>query len=394
MSTTYLYQTLERLVASDTVSTKSDLPAMEYLAEQCEELGLKTALHKSTIARLEQANLLAWTGPPAPDGLIISGHLDTVPFEGQPGWNREALKLGVEDAHLYGRGVSDMKGFLAQCLEAAREVDAQRLRRPVVFLFTASEEIGGLGARNIAPALQHLLGEVPCPKLAWIGEPTSFAIHAAHKSASFLEIRVRGRGGHSGAPHRGVNAIAVMGKVIDAIGRLQEERRAQADPQFVAMFPGSPHDVMNFGTIRGGIAENVIAEECVMRVSYRSLPGVAGTALRDEIARRCESIDLHDHAGREFSATIEVGEAKVMPAMAARRGTLLEKALCEVTGAKEVSGAPFCTDGGWLADVGISSLICGPGDYAQAHQPNESIPRSAFERGPALIREVVEKLCC
>lgn len=389
----YLYELLERLIAFDTVSTSSDVHAMEYLADHLDQHGLKTALHKTDIARLPQANLVAWLGPPEPDGLIISGHLDTVPFAGQPGWTREPLRLESTDDRLFGRGVTDMKGFLAQCVAVAREFDPARLRKPVVFLFTASEEIGGLGARAVAPALPDLLGDVPCPSLAWIGEPTSFAIHAAHKSASFLEIRVRGRGGHSGAPHHGVNAIAVMGKVIEAVGQLQAERRAQPDPEFIAMFPDSPYDVMNFGTIRGGVAENMIAEECIMRVSYRSLPGIAGTALRDEIARRCAAIDTHDYASDDHHAAIQVGEAKVMPAMAARRGTPLEQVLREVTRSTEVSGAPFCTDGGWLVDASISSLICGPGEYAQAHQPDESISRAAFERGVGVIRQVIEKLC-
>jgi acetylornithine deacetylase len=389
----YLDEVLARLIAFDTVSTNSDVPAMEYLADQLDQHGLKTALHKSEIAHVAQANLVAWLGPPEPDGLIISGHLDTVPFAGQPGWTREPLRLEFAGDRLFGRGVTDMKGFLAQCVAVARELDPGRLRKPVVFLFTASEEIGGLGARAVAPALPDLLGDVPCPSLAWIGEPTSFAIHAAHKSASFLEIRVRGRGGHSGAPHKGVNAIAVMGKVIEVIGKLQEERGRSVNPGFLSMFPDSPHDVMNFGTIRGGVAENMIAEECIMRVSYRSLPGVAGTALRDEITRRCAAIDTHDYASSDHRAEIEVGEAKVMPAMAARRGTPLEKVLCEVTGATEVSGAPFCTDGGWLVDAGISSLICGPGEYAQAHQPDESISRAAFERGPHVIRRVIERIC-
>ncbi len=390
---TYLHEVLDRLIAFDTVSTQSDLPAMEYLADHLDQHGLRTALHKSEIARVPQANLVAWLGPPEPDGLIISGHLDTVPFAGQPGWTREPLRLEISDDRLFGRGVTDMKGFLAQCVAVACELDSNRLRKPVIFLLTASEEIGGLGARLVAPVLQDLLGDVPCPSLAWIGEPTSFAIHAAHKSAAFLEIRVRGHGGHSGAPHQGVNAIAVMGKVIEVVGKLQEERRARATPDFVTMFPDSPYDVMNFGTIRGGIAENVIAEECVMRVSYRSLPGIDPMALRDEIARRCAAIDTHDYASREHRASIEVGPAKVMPAMAARRGTSLERVLRDVTGSNEVSGAPFCTDGGWFADAGISSLICGPGEYAQAHQPNESISRAAFERGPAIIRQVIEKLC-
>jgi len=391
---TYLYEVLDRLIAFDTVSTNSDIPAMEYLADQIDRHGFKTVLHKSEIARAPQANLVAWSGPPTADGLIISGHLDTVPFAGQPGWEREPLRMQVTDDRIFGRGTTDMKGFLAQCVDAARTLDQRRLRRPVVFIFTASEEIGGLGAQRVAPELPDLLGDVPCPALAWIGEPTSYAIHAAHKSAVVVEIMVRGRGGHSGAPDQGVNAIAVAGKVIETIGRLQEERRNLPAPEFAAMFPDSPFDVMNFGTITGGIAENVIAEQCRLRISYRSLPATDPAALRDEIARRCAAINTHDYASQNNRATIEVGPAKVMPPMAARRGTPLESALLQITGASAVSGAPFCTDGGWFALAGIDSLICGPGEYAQAHQPNESIGRAAFQRGPGLILEVIEKLCC
>lgn len=389
----YLYEVLDRLIAFDTVSTNSDIPAMEYLADQIDRQGFKTALHKSEIARTAQANLVAWAGPPTPGGLIISGHLDTVPFAGQPGWEREPLRMEITDDRIFGRGSTDMKAFLAQCADAARMLDQQRLRRPVVFIFTASEEIGGLGAQRVAPELPDLLGDVPCPSLAWIGEPTSWAIHAAHKSAVLVEIMVRGRGGHSGAPEQGVNAIAVAGKVLETLGRLQEERRSLPNPELAAMFPGSPFDVMNVGTIAGGIADNVIAEQCRLRISYRSLPGTEPTALRDEIARRCAAIDTHDYASQNSRATIVVGPAKVMPAMAARRGTPLEQVLSQATGASAVSGAPFCTDGGWFALAGIDSLICGPGEYAEAHQPNESIGRPAFQRGTGLILEVIEKLC-
>jgi acetylornithine deacetylase len=390
----YLYEVLDRLIAFDTVSSNSDILAMEYLADELDRLGFKTALHKSEIARAPQANLVVWTGPPTADGLIISGHLDTVPYAGQPGWEREPLRMEVTDERIFGRGTTDMKGFIAQCADAARSLDRSRLRHPLVFIFTASEEIGGLGAQRVAPELPGLLGDVPCPSLAWIGEPTSWAIHAAHKSAVVVEITVRGKGGHSGAPDQGVNAIAVGGKVLEAVGRLQEERRQLSDPEYAAMFPGAAYDVMNVGTISGGIAENVIAEQCRLRVSYRSLPGTDPHALRDEIARRCAELDGHDYASHNHQAIITVGPAKVMPAMAARRGTPLEQALLRTTGARTVSGAPFCTDGGWFALAGINSLICGPGDYAEAHQPNESIGRRAFDRGPALMLEVIGQLCC
>jgi acetylornithine deacetylase len=287
-----------------------------------------------------------------------------------------------------------MKGFLAQCAEAVRTIDLQRLRRPLVFVFTADEEIGMRGAATVAPVLQNLLGEVPRPKLAWIGEPTSLAIFHAHKSICAFEVRVRGRGGHSGNPELGVNAIAVMGKVIDVIGQLQGERRNTRSDKFAAVFPDAPYDVMNFGTITGGIATNIIAEQCAMRMTYRSLPDADPLAIYEEIERRVSELDTHDYGSRSHVATIELGKPTIAPPLLSPRDTRLERALFEVTGASNALGAPFATDGAWFAREGIVTLICGPGEFAQAHQPNESIAKDLFERGPAMVREVVERMCC
>ena len=391
---TYLYELIERLIAFDTVSIHSDVPAMEYLADHVEQHGFKTAIHRVEIAGVPQASLVAWAGPATRDGLIITGHLDTVPAEGQPGWERDPFRAEVTDDRIYGRGTTDMKGFLAQCVAAAQTLEQARLKRPVVFIFTADEEVGMLGAERIAPALPDLLGDVPRPDFAWIGEPTSYGVLHAHKSICAFEVRVRGRGGHSGMPDRGVNAIAVMGKVIGAIGHLQEERRATRDREFAAVFPDAPYDVMNFGTISGGIATNVIAQECAMKVTYRSLPNVDPLELYHEVKRRLMPIDARDYASANFTATIEVGRPVVAPPMFAPRGTALEKVLFEVTGNNTALGAPFATDGAWFSRAGITCLICGPGDYEQAHQPNESIRREAFERGPAMILQVIEKMCC
>jgi acetylornithine deacetylase len=390
---TYLYEVLDRPIAFDTVSAHSILPAIEYLADQMTGHGLKTALHRIDVFGMPQANLVAWVGPPRPDGLIITGHLDTVPVEGQPGWERDPLKMAIDGNHIFGRGSSDMKGFLAQCADAARTLEQTRLKRPVVFIFTADEEVGMLGARELAPALQGILGDVPQPNLAWIGEPTTYDVLHAHKSIGSFEVRVHGRGGHSGAPDQGVNAIAVMGKVIEVLGRLQAERRAIDNSEFAEIFPESPYDVMNLGTIRGGLATNVIAEQCVLRASYRSLPKTDPLALYEEIKRRLGAIDPHDYASANFSATIEVDLLLAAPPMWSNRGTRLEQVLFEVTGNKSTRGAQFATDGAWFAGAGIQCLICGPGDYEQAHQPNESIRREAFERGPAMITQVIERMC-
>jgi acetylornithine deacetylase len=390
---TYLYEVLDRLIAFDTVSTHSLVPAIDYLADQMTGHGFKTAVHRIDVLGVPQANLVTWTGPPSPDGLIISGHLDTVPVEGQPGWERDPLKMEIEGNRIFGRGSSDMKGFLAQCADAARTLERGRLKRPVVFIFTADEEVGMLGARELAPALQQLLGGVSQPSLAWIGEPTSYSVLHAHKSICTLEIRVRGRGGHSGAPDQGVNAIAVMGKVIEVLGRLQAERRSIPNLEFAEVFPESPYDVMNLGTIHGGLATNVIAEQCVLRASYRSLPKTDPLALYEEIKRRVATIHPNDYAGDKFAATVEVALVLAAPPMWTERRTRLEKVLFEFTGNKTARGAQFATDGAWFSGAGIQCLICGPGDYEQAHQPNESISSEAFERGPAIITHVIERMC-
>jgi acetylornithine deacetylase len=389
----YLYEVANRLVAFDTVSAKSDRDAMEYIAAELSPRGFKTAIQPIDLFGVAQANLVAWVGPRRAEGLIISGHVDVVPFDGQPGWERDPLKLELAGERIYGRGTTDMKGFIAQCLEAARTLDSSRLTRPLVFVFTASEEVGCLGAHSVAPALKQILGETPVPRLAWIGEPTSWNVSHAHKSIVSFGVTVRGIGGHSGAPARGVNAIAVMARVIDTIGRYQQELAARRPAKYLDIFPDAPCDVLNFGTVHGGIALNMITEECKLRVSYRSLPDADPLDVYHEIERRVAALDGHDYAGREHRAKIELAVMNVVPPLDSPRGTALEAALFAVTGANTSTGALYATDGGWFTGSGITSLICGPGDLEQAHQPNEHIRREAFERGPAMITKVIERLC-
>ncbi len=390
----YLYEVARRLVAFDTVSAKSDRDAMEYVVTELAPRGFKTALQPVELFGVSQANLIAWIGPPRADGLIISGHVDVVPFDGQPGWEREPLKLEVAGDRIYGRGTTDMKGFIAQCLDSVRTLESSRLKRPLVFVFTASEEVGCLGAHSVAPALKQILGETPVPRLAWIGEPTSWNVSHAHKSIVSFSVTVRGVGGHSGAPARGVNAIAVMGRVIDTIGHYQQELAARRPAKYVEIFPDAPHDVLNFGIVQGGIALNMITEECKLRVSYRALPDADPLDIFREIGRRLSALDGHDYAGGEHRAKIETAVMNVVPPLDSPRGTALEAALFDVTGAKSSGGALYATDGGWFTGSGITSLICGPGDLEQAHQPNEYVWRDAFERGPAMIGKVIERLCC
>ena len=389
----YLDEVASRLVSFDTVSSKSNAEAMEYLGAHFDDQGFRVTLQRTEVASVPKINLIACAGPAEPDGFIISGHVDTVPFTGQPGWTHDPLQLEIDDARVYGRGTSDMKVFLAQCLDAAAQLDLATLRRPLVFLFTADEEVGCLGAERMLPILPESLGGIPQPRLAWIGEPTSYQVFHTHKGVVLFRVTVCGLGGHSSIPEQGVNAIAVTGKAIETIGCYQAELRAQRAAGFAEIFPESPYTTLNFGGIRGGTATNMIAEECVLHVSYRPLPQGDPLEVYREIARRLQEIDARDYGSPNHRATIELREPLVVPPLLSPRETPLEGVLFSILQKHTSGGAPFATDGGQFARAGIVSLICGPGDLEQAHQPNESIRREAFENGTEVILSMVNRMC-
>jgi acetylornithine deacetylase len=383
-----------RLVACDTTSARTNLPLIELLAERLEGHGFRPRVQSWKVDGAIKANLVAVAGPPEPGGLIVCGHTDTVPWEGQPGWTREPLRLEIDDQRVYGRGTSDMKVFLAQAVVAADVIELSRLRRPLVLAFTADEEVGCLGAARLAPELGGLLDDRPLPRLCWIGEPTGWEVLYVHKSVTIFDVTIRGRGGHSGQPARGVNAIAVAARVIDVVSRYQQELRAAPSARFAESFPEAPYTTLNVGGIRGGTAANMIAEECVLRLSTRGLPDADPLEIHRELQRRLAALDARDPAFPGAAATIEVSDPVVVPAMSTPRATALERALFERLGKTTAHGSLLAADGCRFAPFGVATLICGPGEFAEAHQPNESISRRAFEEGADVVRAVVERLCC
>jgi acetylornithine deacetylase len=183
----------------------------------------------------------------------------------------------------------------------------------------------------------------------------------------------------------------VAARALEAIGHLQAERRRPSD-KFMRVFPDSPYDVLNVGTISGGIAANIIAEECRFTIAYRSLPDAEPLEIYRAVERRLAALDPYDYASHNHRAAIELGTPMVVPPLLAPRDTALERALLEVTGTREVGGALFGTDGGWFARAGMIPLICGPGDLDQAHKPNENIRRAALESGTEKILKVIGRL--
>jgi acetylornithine deacetylase len=389
----YLEEIASRLVAADTVSHLSCVPVLEALADDLDRFGFRVELQRYAGESAPQANLLAVAGPPEPGGLALSGHVDVVPFADQPGWTRDPLRLESQGDRVFGRGTSDMKIFLAQAMEAARRLAGVPLERPLALLFTAEEEIGCLGSAQLVPALPDLLADVPTPARVWIGEPTSGRVFRAHKGIVAFSVTVRGEGGHSSVPEAGVNAIAVAAQVVVAIGEIQAALRAHPRAAFARLYPEAPYTTVNLGTIRGGTASNIIAESCELLLSYRPLPDEEPLALYRRIRERLEEGTFRDWASPGRRARVDIGTPRQAPGLLCPSGTSLGAALCAQLGVQEGGGAPYCTDGGRFAEAGMEVLICGPGELEQAHQPDESASRTAFEAGPEHLLGVIRALC-
>src|SRR6266852_2984705 len=270
---------LERLVAFDTVSARSNLELIDWVEAYLDRFGIATT-RSSVFAG--KANLFATIGPSERGGVILSGHTDVVPVAGQE-WHSDPFRLteraGEEGGRLYGRGSADMKGFIALVLALVPEMVRRPLAVPLHLAFTHDEETGCFGAPALIAALPTGMAR---PMLAIVGEPTSMQIANAQKGCSFFRTRIIGRAGHSSAPDRGVNAISAAAEIIAEIGRLHAEARGRARPES-GFDP--PHTTLSVGTIAGGSAVNIIARDCAFDWDLRTLPDDDALALRARIDR-------------------------------------------------------------------------------------------------------------
>ncbi|MGH7114634.1 MAG: acetylornithine deacetylase, partial [Stellaceae bacterium] len=343
---------LDRLIGFDTVSAKSNLDLIEWVADYLDGHGVASQLTRSDDGA--KANLFATigaaTGPGIGSGegggVILSGHTDVVPVEGQD-WASDPFRLEARGDHLYGRGAADMKGFLALCLALVPRALAQPLKVPLHLALSYDEEVGCLGVPSL---IRSLPDGIARPRLAIIGEPTGMQVANAHKGIHFLRTRVSGHEAHSSMPERGVNAICAAAEIIAEIGRLAAECRAAAgaDSRF-----DPPYTSFNIGRIAGGAAVNIIARDCAFDWEFRPVPGADGAALQ----RRIEEFVTADllprlragHAG----AAVETQAMAVVPPLAPDPASPAEALARELTGANETTTMAFATEAGLFQAAGI-----------------------------------------
>lgn len=320
-------------------------------------------------------NLLASAGS-GPDGLVLSGHTDTVPFD-EAKWHSDPLQLIERDNRLYGMGSADMKGFFAVVIEALRELPLDQLKQPLILLATADEESSMCGARALAGLPQRL------GRHALIGEPTGLRPVRMHKGISMESIRLTGKAGHSSNPKLGVNALEGMHQVIGEVLRWRDDlQRRYRNPAFEVEVP-----TLNLGHIHGGDNPNRICGQCELQFDLRPLPGMLLADLRRELNVRLEKLLTGSGLSWELSPVFEG-----IPAMETPSDAAVVQAVESLTG-HQAGAVAFGTEGPYLNALGMETVICGPGFIDQAHQPDEYLPLEHIQPAVKLIQSLVRKFC-
>lgn len=373
---------IARLVSFPTISERSNLALIDWAEGYLSAHGARC--RRTMNEEGTKANLFATIGPEVAGGVVLSGHSDVVPVEGQS-WSSDPFVVTERNGRLYGRGTADMKSFLAIAMALAPEFAARPLRRPIHIAMSYDEEIGCLG---VASMIQDIMANLPPPGLVIIGEPTSMRLVTGHKGVNLFRTRVIGRAAHSSQPHRGAGAILAAGRLIDYLWRLGEEQRQQRDPRFEP-----PWTTVQVGLIEGGTAVNILPAECSFFWEYRNLPSQDSSAIRKLFEDYCEREVLPGL--REFApeARIETEAVALVPPLAQEENGAAEALVRRLTGANESAAVSFATEGGLFQRAGLSTVVCGPGSIDQAHQPDEYIELEQIEACIAFMRRLADWAC-
>lgn len=374
---------LERLVGIDSTSAVSNLPVIEACAEQLVAAGA----HVERVAADEagKAGLLARVGPDVDGGVVLSGHTDCVPVTGQP-WTTDPFTLVERDGTYVGRGTTDMKGFLAAAVaHAAPAAAAADLARPLWFLLTWDEEIGTVGA---GPMTDALLGRTR-PSAAIVGEPTLLRPVTAHKGVRSFRVVVSGRDGHSSRPQLAANALVAAGRLVARIDDMAAaHREAAADDSF-----DPPYTTFNVATLSGGQAINIVPRRAELTFEYRPVPADDGWELGEELRAWAADELVPVLRAVDPRAGIAWQRGTLVPALTPETDGAAEALVRRLTGFDGPAGTvPFGTDGGWHQQAGISTVVCGPGDIDQAHQPDEWLAIDQLAACETLLDDLVTSL--
>ncbi len=373
---------LKRLVAFDTTSRNSNLDLIKYIQSYLGDHGVASTLVPNEEGT--KANLFATIGPEAEGGIVLSGHTDVVPVDGQA-WTTDPWTLTEKpDGKLYGRGTCDMKGFIAVALSHVPKLQKAKLKVPMHFAFSYDEEIGCLGAHSL---VEKLMGNVPRPQAVIVGEPTMMSVVNAQNAGGGLNATFTGVEAHSSMTHLGVSAIHFAGEFIHWLNELQEELAQRKHPHLDTL---PNHTTINVGIVSGGTAGNILARECVLNWGYRTLPGDDYTEVQRRAEKYVAELLLPKMRRKHPDANIEIKRRSFVPGLLPQENEAAAKLALEWTGGNRTYAVPYGTEAGIFRGHGVPTVICGPGDISQAHQPNEFVARSQMDACDAFVGKMIK----
>lgn len=376
---------LDKLVSFKTVSLDSNLEMIKFIQDYLNSYGIDSHLVFNNLKT--KANLYAQIGPNVEGGILLSGHTDVVPIEGQS-WTSDPFRLIEKNGRLYGRGSCDMKGFNALVLAAIPTMMKVKLQKPIQIAFSYDEEVGCLGA----PAMINKI-RVTLPKAAAVivGEPTMMNTVNGHKTSIGLKTHVRGFEVHSSLMHNGVSAVMNAGKLVSWVSEQTEKNKAMEIQEENRKFD-PPFTTLHVGVINGGTAGNITAKDCRFSLDIRCLPSESSKAWVKKYEEYAKIVEAQMQTTNTTSY-INIEKAHFVPGLKPEVNGFAEALVRQITRQNNTEMVSYGTEAGQFQEAGYSTIVCGPGSIKQAHQANEYMDASQLKKGELFISELIKSVC-
>ncbi|NHX02268.1 acetylornithine deacetylase [Pseudomonas koreensis] len=374
---------LRTLVGFDTTSRESNLQLIEFVRDYLAGSDVPCELIYN--AERSKANLFATIGPAEQPGIVLSGHTDVVPVDGQP-WTVAPFELSEHDGKLFGRGTADMKGYIACVLALVPALVAADLRMPVHIALSYDEEVGCLGVRSLLAELQQRPVK---PLLCIIGEPTELKPVLGHKGKLAMRCDVHGHPCHSAYAPLGVNAIEYAAELIGELGRIGQQLKAPEhhDARF-----DPPYSTVQTGVISGGKALNIVPADCRFDFEIRALPSQDPTQVAQQLQAYAEQQVLPRMRAVSEHSAIRFSELSAYPGLATDAQSEAAELIAAFCGSREFGTVAFGTEGGLFDAAGIPTVVCGPGSMDQGHKPDEFVSRAQLDACDAMLQRMLASI--
>ena len=372
---------LEKLVNFDSTSSKSNIDLILYIKNYLEKYNLKSDVIFNE--NKTKANLHSIIGPSQKQGIVLSGHTDVVPVEGQI-WDTNPFELTSNSERLYGRGTADMKSFIAVTLAMVPLMIKKNLKKPIHLAFSYDEEVGCLGAPSL---VNHINKSFIKPFLVIVGEPTNMEIVNSHKGVLAFKTSLNGLEGHSSAPEKGLNTIIFASELINFLNLLYEKERLIQNKIF-----NPPYTTIHIGLIKGGSALNIIPKECSFIWEYRYLPEHDSNKIINEFNNFANKTVLPKMKAIYDKSKITTNQIAHVPPLKSSNNLEIENVIMKLAKSNTIKTVSYGTEGGIFQQTGIPTIICGPGSIEQAHKANEFIDLNEIEKCEKFLINLIEFL--